>query len=32
LPALIVPFKRPLYEAVLAEFAPFFRVRDSRQP
>ncbi len=25
LPALIVPFKRPLYEALLAEFAPVIR-------
>jgi len=28
LPALIVPFKRPLYEAVLAEFRPLCRPRS----
>ena len=30
LPELIVPFKRPLYEAVLAEFEPYFGKGDER--
>lgn len=31
-PALIVPFKRPLYEAVVAEFARFAVARPASQP
>ena len=30
LPALIVDFKRPLYEAVLAEFAPMIAAAGGR--
>jgi putative (di)nucleoside polyphosphate hydrolase len=31
LPELIVPFKRPLYLAVLAEFAPYLRGNDEQR-